>query len=281
MKKRVLTLLLTLTLSLALSPQSRAVRTEAAPVFLPVVMYHHVSKNPKKWNDYVISPEELAADLDYLADQGWHSVSVKELLDWYDGRGTLPEKPFMITFDDGFESTMAYAAPILASHGFQGVVAVIGSVCEKFSACGEHDPELSNLSWEDAAALAEDGVFEVQCHTWDMHSLSGRRGCQQRRGESDCDYAAHLAADLARFRSACDSHGVRTVPAIAYPYGAYSPETDQIALAQGFRLAFTCEEQVNILPDQPPPLLRLGRFNRPHGAGSAQFFSKWKETPNG
>ena len=278
MKKRLVPLLLALALAL---PSGASVRAsgeaaESGAVYLPVVMYHHVSKNPRRWNDYVISPEELTADLDYLNAHGWHSVGVGELLDWYAGRAELPEKPYMITFDDGFESTMAYAEPILAAHGCRGVVAIIGAVCDKFSACGEHDPELSNLSWEDAAALAERGVFEVQCHTWDMHGLGPRRGCQQRRGESDGAYAAALSRDLDRFRRESEAHGVSLVPAIAYPYGAFGPETEQIALAQGYRIGFTCEEVVNLLPAEMPPMLRLGRCNRLHGVDSAAFFSFWE-----
>lgn len=243
---------------------------------LPVVMYHHISKNRSQWNDYVVSPEEFAADLDYLAAQGWQTIGVRDLLAWYAGEFELPEKPCMITFDDGFESTLAYAEPLLAERGFCGVVAVIGSACEKFSQCGEHDPEMSNLSWEDAAALADRGVLEVQCHTWDMHGARPRRGCQRKRGESLGDYRAALTEDLEHFLRESEAHGLDLVPAIAYPFGAFSAETEEIARAAGFRVSFTCRERINtLLPGEPEPL-RLGRFNRPHGVSSQRFFRAWE-----
>ena len=252
-------------------------RAGVEEVCLPVVMYHHISKSRSQWNDYVVSPEQFESDLEYLSSHGWHSIGVRDLLAWYDGEFELPEKPFMLTFDDGFESTLAYAEPLLEQYGFRGVVAVIGSVCEKFSECDEHDPEFSNLSWEDAAALAERGTIEVQCHTWDMHAARPRCGCGIRRGESPETYRAALAEDLELFLRKCEEHGVDLVPSIAYPFGTFSAETEEIALAEGFRVSFTCRERFNTLrPGEPEPF-RLGRFNRPHGPGSERFFHSWEE----
>jgi peptidoglycan/xylan/chitin deacetylase (PgdA/CDA1 family) len=247
-------------------------------VSLPIVMYHHISVNSAKWNDYVVSLDEFRADMDYLASNGWHSVSVDELLSWYDGEFDMPEKPFMLTFDDGFESTLAYAEPIVADHGFTGVVAVIGSVCDKFTQYDEHYPELSNLSWEDAAAMAQRGVIDVQCHTWDMHALHPRRGCSRKSGESAEQYRQALTEDLSRFLQGCGEHGLDIAPAIAYPYGAFSGETEEIVREMGFRAAFTCDEKINRLTGDDGELYRLARFNRPHGVSSEKFFSVWEKS---
>lgn len=273
MKKRIL-MIVCVFLLIALSLPAEA---EPEAVRLPVVMYHHISRDRSQWNDYVVSPEEFESDLNYLSAHGWHSIGVRDLLAWYDGEFEMPEKPFMITFDDGFESTLAYAEPLLEEYGFCGVVAVIGSVCEKFSQCDEHDPEFSNLSWEDAAALAERGVIEVQCHTWDMHATWPRCGCQINRDESCEAYRAALTEDLKLFLRKSGEHGVDLVPSIAYPFGAFSPETEEIVLSEGFRVSFTCRERINTLrPGEREPL-RLGRYNRPHGPGSERFFRTWEE----
>ena len=189
----------------------------------------------------------------------------------------MPEKPVIITFDDGFESTLAYAEPLLQQYGFTAVVAVIGNVCEKFSVLDEHDPELSNLSWEDAADMAERGTFEVQCHTWDLHTLSPRTGCDIRRWESEAAYRSALSADLSRFLMGCTSHGLVLTPTIAYPYGAYSRETTDAVRDFGFLAAFTCTEKINLLTGAEEELYDLGRFNRPHGISSENFFGKWEE----
>lgn len=274
--KKILILLLAV-LSLAALPLTAAGST-GEEISLPIVMYHHISKRSACWNDYVVSPEEFESDMAYLEENGWHSVGVRELLDWYDGKFEMPEKPFMLTFDDGFESTLAYAEPVVAAHGFNGVLAVIGSVCEKFTECGEHDPELSNLSWEDAAAMAKRGVFEIQCHTWDLHGLGARVGCGKMKGESVRRYSELLSADLVKFQREAAENGLDTVPSIAYPYGAFCSSTTEIVKSLGFRAAFTCDGKVNVLRGDREELYRLGRYNRPHGASSEKFFSVWEKT---
>lgn len=275
MRKFFTVLICAVLLCAVFAPGAEAAQAE---VRLPVVMYHHVSQNAARWNDYVISPEELESDMKYLKENGWQSISMKNLLDWHEGKFVMPEKPFMITFDDGFESTVAYAEPILEKYGFCGMVAVIGSVCEKFTENGEHYPEVSNMSWADAIQAAERGVLEVQCHTWDMHGLGSRTGCNRISWEDAVTYHQKLTDDLSRFLSESEAHGLPLTMSIAYPYGAFCPETTQVVKELGFRAAFTCVEEINLLTGEGEELYHLSRYNRPHGRASGDFFSKWEPT---
>lgn len=272
MRKRLAAFILAILLISPLFPA----RAETEGPVLPVIMYHHISRDESQWNDYVVSLEEFGADLDYLASHGWYSIGVRDLLAWYEGDFEMPEKPFMITFDDGFESTLAYAEPLLEEHGFRGVVAVIGSVCGDVSKYEKHDPEFSNLSWEEAAEMARRGVVEVQCHTWDMHASWPRCGCRIKRGESPEAYRRALTADLERFLRESGDHDVDLVPAIAYPFGAFSADTGKIALEEGFEVVFTCWERFNTPIRGEDKPYQLGRFNRPHGPDSETFFRDWE-----
>ncbi len=273
----VLLALLGLLLGMLFLLSDRVSATERETVALPVVMYHHVSRSPASWGPYVISEAELERDLQWLKAHGYETVSVRDLLDWENGNFTMPPKPCMVTFDDGACSTAEYAEPLLARYGFCGVAAVIGSVCEAFSANGEQDPELSNLSWEAVRAMAERGTIEVICHTWDMHRLAPRRGCSRKDGEDAGAYRAALTGDLSRFLTECMDRGVYLTPAIAYPYGAYSRATTDAVRDFGFLAAFTCDETVNRLRREEGELLHLGRFNRPHGAAGEKIFQIWEE----
>ena len=255
----------------------RAEAGEKEPVALPIVMYHDVSRRPSAWGPYVISESELEGDLRWLKAHGYTTVSVQDLLDWEAGRSAMPEKPCMIIFDDGACSTAAYAEPLLEKYGCCAAAAVIGSACSEFSANGEQDPELSNLSWEAAAEMARRGRIEVICHSWDMHRLGRRTGCAPMEGESPEAYRAALTADLCRFRSESDAHGLPLTEAVAFPYGAYTGATTEIVRDLGFSAAFTCEERVNRLTGAEGELLRLGRFNRPHGAEGEKIFQIWEE----
>lgn len=246
-------------------------------VRLPIVMYHHISDTKSIWGKYVVSAEEFERDLRWLREHGYETVRVQDLIAWSEGRFTLPEKPCIITLDDGYESTGVCAAPLLEKYGFTGVVAVIGAVAQQYSDQPDHNLRYSHMSWEAVAELSHRGVLEVQCHTWDMHTLSPRQGCNRMKGEAESSYRTALEKDLGQFADACAAYGVKTVPSVAYPFGAYCALTREIVAANGFRAAFTCTERVNLLTGAPEELLELGRFNRPHGVSSAEFFGKWEE----
>ncbi len=244
---------------------------------LPIVMYHHISRNPRRLNDYVISVEEFENDLIFLKENGYHTISVRNLISWSRGESEMPEKPCMITLDDGFESTLSYAEPLLEKYGFTAVCAVIGSVCSRFAELDEHYPEVSNMSWQDAAQMAERGNIEIQCHTWKLHALSSRKGCARRYGESATQYDSVLRSDLQKFLDTARQNGVNLTMSIAYPYGEYGEQTNCIARSLGFKAAFNCTEKVNYLNRDPDALFELCRFNRPHGISSENFFTKWSK----
>ena len=267
-------------LSALLCVGAYAARTQStsAPetVALPIVMYHHIAESDALLGKYVISPAELENDLAYLRSAGYESVSVQQLLDWSEGKCALPEKPCMITFDDGYESTGVYAAPLLEKYGFTGVVAVIGSVAEQYSREPDHNLRYSHLDWSAAAALQRSGVMEMQCHSWAMHELKPRKGCDRIPGESAGAYRAALTEDTERFLDGCAEHGAEPVPAVAYPFGAYCAQTVEILRDMGFRVGFTCTEKVNHVSGEAAELMELGRFNRPHGPSAESFFGKWE-----
>ena len=72
----------------------------AGGVSLPVLMYHSVAPVPEQ--QYCVTPETLESDLRYLQAHGYETVSPEELVAYTNGNGTLPEKPVMLTFDDGY-----------------------------------------------------------------------------------------------------------------------------------------------------------------------------------
>lgn len=242
---------------------------------LPIVMYHHMSPKARLWGDYVISLSQFESDLIYLREQGYTPITTAELIAWCDGVGRLPEKPCMITFDDGFESTFVYAQPLLEKYGMKAVVSIIGSVSQQYSETPDHMLDYSHISWEAAAQADAAGTLEVQCHTWDMHDLDRRCGCAPLYGEDEQSYSDALSADIGRFREVYESHMGHGCNVLALPFGFYKQQTLDNAQALGFRAVFTCTERVNLLTGARQELMELGRFNRPSGVTSEQFFAKW------
>lgn len=274
MKKILVFILLAAILIL---PASAAVDTENC-IKLPIVMYHHLSPKQKLLGDYVLSPDELESDLQYLREQGYESITTKQLIQWSKGEVQLPEKPVMITFDDGYESTLVYGGPLLEKYGFQAVIAVIGSAADLFSEKRDHMLDYSYLAWDAVRDISNGNIFEIQCHTYTMHKLNTRKGCGKISGENYTNYKSKLVEDLTRFRDKCEQEDVQLVNAIAFPYGVYCDDTLSIIKDMGFEAAFTCTERINYLNvDHPEQLYELRRFNRPHGISSEQFFKKWED----
>jgi peptidoglycan/xylan/chitin deacetylase (PgdA/CDA1 family) len=271
MKKMIFTILFLIQFLAGMVPVYGVSET----VRLPVIMYHHISTEASAWGPYVISPEELDADLCYLKTQGYETITVQQLLDWQSGNCELPDKPIMLTFDDGYESTAVYGVPILEKYGYQAVVAVIGAVAQAYTNRPDHTIQYSHMDWDTIRRLSWGGTLEVQYHTWDMHEVQKgtRDGCLPKSGESPEEYRQALCEDVNMFYSACKEWNVSLCRGVAYPFGLYSSETEQLLQNMGFQCAFTCEEHINMLTGDPAELYRLGRFNRPHGISSETFFS--------
>ena len=272
MKRKWIAALCALALFLSVFPaRARA----AEPVELPIVMYHHISPKEKLLGDYVISPEQFERDLQYLKAQGYTPVTTRQLIAWCGGAGELPEKPVMITFDDGYESTAVYAQPLLLKYGMTAVVAVIGAVAQQYTDQPDHMLDYSHMSWDQIREMDAAGAFEVQCHTYDMHKLKPRQGCSSMEGEGYDAYFAALSADIGRFQTAFEAQLGRRADVLVLPFGFYRADTIRAAGELGFRAVFTCTERVNHLTGAPEELMELCRYNRPSGPDSATFFSKW------
>lgn len=244
---------------------------EAVP--LPVVMYHSVRKDPDAWGKYVISPRELESDLSWLEEHGYTTVLVRDLIAYTQG-ADLPEKPVLLTFDDGYFNNYTYAYPLAREYGARFVLSPIGVYADRDTASGEENPNYSQAGWPRLKEMAESGLVEVQNHTYDLHRSSPAVGVRQRPGEPDAAYEARLTADVERAQNAIEAGvGVRPT-AFVYPFGAASSSTEGILRQLGFAATLTCEERVSRITRSPESLYGLGRYNRPSGLSSQEFFAE-------
>ena len=66
---------------------------------LPIVMYHLVLDDDKRLGKFIVSPDELRRDMQYLKDKGYTTVVFADLVNYVENGAPLPEKPIMLTFD--------------------------------------------------------------------------------------------------------------------------------------------------------------------------------------
>lgn len=265
---------LTLWGAVALYLPTRSTFSEQQEVELPILMYHHILKDSSRWGKYVIGPSVLEQDLAYLKEQGYETVTTEDVIHFVYQGTPLPEKPVMITFDDGYYSNFVYASPLLKQYEMQGVLSIIGIYTDTYSESGEENANYSHVTWQRCREMMEEGTMELQNHTYDMHSFSqNRRGCERRSGESQQEYRRVLSQDLEKLQQRFEQETGYLPRAFTYPFGQISPESEDVLKDLGFLAAFTCNEGINhISSSNPEQLFHLKRYLRPSGMDSKTFF---------
>jgi peptidoglycan/xylan/chitin deacetylase (PgdA/CDA1 family) len=166
-----------------------------ATVTLPGVMYHEI--NLTKLGKDVISPRDFENDLLYLRDQGYTAITVRELLDYYDGIAGLPPKPIILSFDDGYLSNYIYVLPLLEKYDAKIVLSIIVRDTEDFTVAPNYKLNYAQVTWPQVNEMIASGRIEVQNHTYDLHRITNSLyGSAQKENESFSDYEQRLSEDL-------------------------------------------------------------------------------------
>lgn len=244
-------------------------------VLLPVIMYHQISENSGLWGDYVIPEKLLREDFLYIKESGYTPVSVRELEEFTLRGGRLPEKPILITFDDGERSFLTKVLPLLKEFSYPATVAVVGSLTDLYTESGDTDDRYAYLNWDDLEKLSLEPLVEIANHSYNMHSLTARRGMGQKDGESDNEYISALTADFRGFHKEFSEHLNIKPTILAYPYGIENSVLSDFAKSEGYTVTLTCAQKVNNI-SRGGSLYELGRFNRPYRLSTEDFFEKLK-----
>lgn len=245
---------------------------------IPIVMYHNISKKQALLGKYAVSEAQFKRDLEYIRSKGYNTITMTELIEFAYEDEPLPEKPIIITFDDGYESFYAYVFPLLKEYNMKAVVSIVGAYTDLFTEEDDHNVDYSYLTWEEVNEMSDSGLVEIQNHTYDMHRISkDRKGCGKIKGESIEKYSDELNEDLGKLQQEILMYTGISPNTFTYPYGYISPESGDIIKNMGFKAALTCYEVVNKPEEGTDWLYKLGRFNRESGKSSEEFFRKMQK----
>jgi len=218
--------------------------------------------------------DELRADLEYLNQAGYTTVTCRELLAYCSGEGGLPDKPIVLTFDDGFYNNYVYVHPMLQQYRMKAVLGVVGEFSWEQKEPERLVPLYSNITPNQLHEMQASGVWELANHSYKLHdNTHGRTGCAQKRGEPDEAYGQALTDDVSRLQNALAAATGLSPVTFVYPFGAYSKTTDDHLRAAGMTVTLSCEEGMNYL-NPGDDLFRLHRYNRPHGRSTQAVFDK-------
>jgi peptidoglycan/xylan/chitin deacetylase (PgdA/CDA1 family) len=168
---------------------------------VPILCYHRFGA---KATPLTVTPTAFAAQMDYLARNGYTVVPVARLAAFLAGREPLPRKTVAITIDDGYRSTYEIAYPILARHGFPATLFLYSDFV------GAKDA----LSWTQMKEMLAAGVFDIQPHSRTHANLT-----QKQPGETDAQYRDRLRREVdVPINTIRDRLGAPSAT-FAYPYG--------------------------------------------------------------
>ena len=243
-------------------------------ITLPIIMYHSLLKDPARSGKYILSPDVLREDLQYLKDKGYQTVTMNEVIDYVSGEGILPEKPVLITFDDGFYNHLTYLLAILEEYDARAVLSVVGEYADLTEKSGDKNPNYAYLGWDDVKLLAANERIEVQNHSYYFHSENIRlRAKIQSNGDAEA-YAKAVVNDALKMRDALEQKCQLKTIVYTYPYGDIGSCCDKALREAGFLATLSCNQRVNHITKDPDCLYSMGRYNRPSGISSGSFFGK-------
>lgn len=243
-------------------------------VKVPILMYHSILKNKGSGGTYVISPELLESDLKYLKENGYTTVFVKELSDYVREGKDLPEKPVVVSLDDGYYNNLTYVLPLLQKYDMKASIAVVGKFTDIFSKEDSHNANYSHMTWDDISDMAKSGHIEISNHTYDMHSTKGRFGCFKNKSESEDDYKKALTEDVGKLQTELMEKSGIKCEVFTYPYGKIYNGSVPVIKDMGFLASLSCYEKMNYITREEDCLYLLGRFNRPSGISTQNFMKK-------
>ncbi|NCB41714.1 MAG: hypothetical protein EOM59_03750 [Clostridia bacterium] len=197
---------------------------------IPILMFHHISDEENS----ILTSTAFREYMESIKNAGYETVLYKDLLNFVNGEGQLPEKPIIVSFDDGYESNYIYAYPILKKMNMKAEIAVVG-----YTVGFDLFPDTSikiipHFTWIQALEMVESGVISINSHSYNLHqhATTGqnvtRLGVVIAEGERKSDYLALLKADaIAANRAIKNNLGYVNI-AYTYPYGAYSDMTESV-----------------------------------------------------
>lgn len=203
---------------------------------LPVLMYHRLGESLNDWErKYCVSPALFAEHMARLAADGWRAVSLADFFAWLEAGHALPEKSFLLTFDDGFLGVYDHAGPVLAKLGWPATVFLVsGLIGQRDVWCQSENPSGATYPLMDAGhihTLMSQG-FSFQSHTRlhaDLPTLDD----------------AALLDELAGSRADLQALLGESVVYLAYPFGRLNERVMAAAQAAGYRAAFSTQPGFN------------------------------------
>jgi len=201
---------------------------------VPVLAYHMIADDD---DTYSVSAVEFEKQMQYLKENGYTAISLLEFAKAKKGKFTLPEKPIIITFDDGYENNYTTAMPIMEKYGMKGTMFMVANDIGKqdyFTVEQMKDWQAHHM--------------EIGSHTANHVPLATLTSEQKKE-------------EIVASKLLLEWKGLNTVFFMAYPFGSFDAESEQLLKENEYLGALTGKSGLNTADTNP---YLLHRVNVPH-----------------
>lgn len=221
--------------------------------------FHNVREDVLKRDDadlYAVNSRSLAEFFDWLSHSKWHPVSLQQIIDAREGKKPLPPNAILLSFDDGLVSGYTQVFPLLKEYKFPAVFGIMTGWTNKTTKFDDEitykNPE-NFMTWDEMREMQKSGLVDFVSHTDSLHVgiLANPQGNEepsaitrqylknQQRYETDQEYQQRVYNDLLKSKQVLEKQLGIQVKAVIWPYGAVTPETEDIAKKAGLPISFS------------------------------------------
>jgi peptidoglycan/xylan/chitin deacetylase (PgdA/CDA1 family) len=191
---------------------------------VPILMYHYLSVPPADADiyrkDLSVTPDNFEAQLAWYRSQGYEGITLDELVRHLTLGAPLPEKPIVLTFDDGYRDAYTNAFPLLKQYGFPGTFFLVTRRID------EGNPDY--LTWDMVVEMHAAGM-SMQPHGYTHADLRGK----------SVDF---LVYEIVGAKEAIEARTGETARFFCYPSGSYDGLTIDVLRSANFWAATTTQQ---------------------------------------
>ena len=194
---------------------------------IPILMYHSISEsaNPK-FKQFSVSPKLFATHMAYLRQHAYTPLTVTQFINMRtQGKDTLPERPVILTFDDGFADFFTEALPVLKHYDFVATLYIATAFINNTSRGMQQEGEGTRpmLTWDQIIEINKCGI---ECGT---HS--------HRHLQLDILPLAIAKEEIVQCKTLLEYHLDQKIFSFAYPHGYHSTTIQRLVHAAGYTSA--------------------------------------------
>jgi peptidoglycan/xylan/chitin deacetylase (PgdA/CDA1 family) len=206
---------------------------------VPILCYHRFADRCD--SNMCIPAETFASQLEYLKQNGYHTISLAQLAEFLAYREAIPAKSVVITMDDGYRSIYDIAYPLLKKYGFTASLFIYTDFVQATSIA---------MTWDQIAEMKAAG-FEIG-----SHSVSHADLTLKKEAETEAAFQARITRELMESKKIIDRKLNQETVFFAYPYGSFNQSTLRLTQQAGYRLGLGIQNGGNPFFADPHALRR-------------------------